>query len=247
MMFRKGLRILGAVLSLSLVSVWAQAASLNQAAWVEGTDKYRFGYQSIPNIQITNAPADTDYSRSAMLHDGTTYRLYFFKQGSNNTLYQFAWNGSTYHYGYDSIPTLTIANKPADASSQSFAMLHDGTTYRLYLLSNDKTKLYQFGWNGSTYYYGYNSIPVISITGAPADTDKNRWEMLHDGDMFRLYFGKSGVLDKIYQFGWNGSTYHYGYNSIPVLTLENIPFNSNFSSFNMLHDGGNYRFYFLAP
>lgn len=228
-------------------SVSAHAQSLNQGAYVPGTTNYQFGYNSISNIQISGAPADTDYKRSAILHDGSTYRLYFFKKNSSNTLYQFGWNGSVYQYGYNSIPILTITGAPADANPQKFGILHDGSTYRLYFLSQDKTKLHQFGWDGSTYKYGYNSIPVIPITGAPADTDRNRWEIDHDGTDYRLYFAKAGVNNKLYQFAWNGSSYQYGYNSIPVLTLQGFPANSDFSSFDILHDGSDYRLYFIAP
>ncbi|HMW48431.1 MAG TPA: hypothetical protein PKD17_19160 [Cellvibrionaceae bacterium] len=241
------LKMIGLAALMAFGSLCANAQSLNQGAYVPGTTTYQYGYNSIPNIQISGAPADTDFKRSAMLHDGSTYRLYFFKKNSTNTLYQFGWNGSVYQYGYNSIPILTITGAPADANPQKFAMLHDGTTYRLYFLSQDKTKLHQFGWDGSSYKYGYNSIPVIPITGAPADTDKNRWEMLHDGKDYRLYFAKSGVNNTLYQFAWNGASYQYGYNSIPVLTLQGFPANSDFSSFDILHDDANYRIYFIAP
>ena len=162
-------------LSAALVILGAPAysESLNQAGMQASGDTFQFGFASIPNIKITNAPADTDYNRSAMLHDGTTYRLYFFKEGSSDTIYQFGFNGSTYQYGHNSIAQLRITGKPVDANPEDFAMLHDGSVYRLYMLSYDQTKLYQFGWNGSTYQYGHRSIPSIPITGAPSDADKS--------------------------------------------------------------------------
>ena len=49
--------------------------SLNQFAWVAGTTNYQFGHNSIPNIPITGAPADTNGARWAMLHDNAAYRL----------------------------------------------------------------------------------------------------------------------------------------------------------------------------
>ena len=115
------------------------------------------------------------------------------------------------------------------------------------LSSSNPKKLYQFAWNGSSYEYGHNSIPEMSITGAPADTDYSKWAMLHDGNNYRLYFAKNGIIDKLYQFAWNGATYKYGFNSIPTLSLDSIPRKSHFNIFNMLHDGSDYRFYFLAP
>lgn len=42
-------------------------ASVNQGAWVPGTTFYQFDFNSIPNIPITGAPADTDIARWAML------------------------------------------------------------------------------------------------------------------------------------------------------------------------------------
>ena len=74
-------------------------SSVNQAAWVPNSANYQFGYNSIPNIPITGAPADTNWRRWSMLHDGSVYRMYFFKGSTRDTLYQFGWNGSTYAYG----------------------------------------------------------------------------------------------------------------------------------------------------
>ncbi len=220
--------------------------SLNQAAYRSGSSNYVFGLNSIPNIKLAKAPADTDYSRWAMLHDGSRYRLYFFKQSSNTQIYQFAYNSSTgrYEYGFDSIPNLTITGAPADADPSSFAMLHDGTTYRLYMRGkNNPFTLYQFAFNGSSYAFGHNSIAEIDITGSPSDVDITRWAMLHDGSNYRFYAFRSGSNTQFYQYAFNGNSYAYGFNSIDVLTLQGRPSNTNSASFAMLHDGSNYRFY----
>lgn len=226
------------------------APLLNQAAYVYGTTQYEFGYNSIGNIKLSGAPEDTDFNRWAMLHDGVDYRLYFFKQNSNNTLYQFAFNWSSmqYEYGYNSIAQLTITGAPTDADAGSFTMLHDGSHYRLYMRGhNNPNRLYQFAFNRNSgnYEYGYNSIPTMDITGAPTDTDWNRWAMLHDGTTYRLYFGKQNTNDQLYQFAYNSSTrsYQYGYNSIATLTLVGIPDGTDTSNFAMLHDTNDYRFY----
>lgn len=100
--------------------------SLNQGAWVPGTDEYRFGFSSIPSIPITGAPADTNLARWAMLHDGSDYRLYAFRGSSSDTLYQFAWNGSSYAFGFRSIPVLTLVGSPGDVDASSIRMLHSG-------------------------------------------------------------------------------------------------------------------------
>jgi len=230
-----------------------QMSSLNQAAWVPGTTKYRFGYNSIPNIPITGAPADTNWRRWSMLHDNSVYRMYFFKGSTRDTIYQFGWNGSSYAYGHLSIPVLSLTNIPADADASSFSMLHSGSYYHLYLRQlGNPNRLYQFLWvpNTTTYEWGRSpAIPQLSVTGFPADTDWARWMMLHDGSDYRLYAFKLGSNTEFYQGSWSAaaSQYQYAYNSIPVLQLEGIPANSNLASASMLHDGNAYRFYFQAP
>lgn len=237
-----------------ITSPLAYSVSLNQAAWVANSTKYQFGHHSIPNIKIIKAPADTDWKRWAMLHDGKAYRLYFFKKDSQNKIYQFAFNRAknAYQYGYNSIPVLTLDNAPRDADFSSFSMLHDGKDYRLYLRPKSNAKaLYQFAWMPGTtsYKFGYRSIPKMNITGFPKDTDWKRWQMLHDGDSYRFYAFKLGSNKKFYQGSFNRATqnYEYGYQSIPILNLKSIPKNSNTYSAAMLHDGTDYRFYFLAP
>jgi hypothetical protein len=50
-------------------------SSVNQAACVSGTTVYWFGYNSIPNIPITESPSDTNWRRWPMLHDGSAVRV----------------------------------------------------------------------------------------------------------------------------------------------------------------------------
>jgi hypothetical protein len=226
-------------------------ASLNQAGY-SGGSVYRFAFNSTPNIPFINAPADTDYSRYAILHDGVKYRLYFFKKGSSDTIYQFSYNATSqkYEFGLDAIPELKITGMPSDTDANSFAMLHDGATYRLYMKSlNNNSKIYQFGFNpvSGAYEYGHNSTPVLSITLAPSDADLSRWAMLFDGEIYRLYTGKTGTVDTIYQFAFNvdSSDYEWGFNnSIAELRVTNMPTTSIKSNFAMLHDGSDYRFYY---
>jgi hypothetical protein len=183
-----------------------------------------------------------------MLHDGSAYRMYFFKGSTNNKIYQFSWNGSSYQFGHNSIPELTLTNIPADADASSFAMLHSNTYYHLYLrrLGNPNL-LYQFLWVPGTSNYNFAqppAIPSLQVVGFPNDTDWARWMMLHDNSAFRLYAFKLGSNTQFYQGSWNGSQYQYGHNSIPVLTLDGTPANSNLASAAMLHDNADYRFYF---
>lgn len=220
--------------------------SLNQFAYVAGTTTYEFGHNSIPNIPITGSPSDVNLVRVAMLHDGKAYRFYAFQGSSSNQLYQYSFNGSSYAFGYNSIPKLTLEGFPADVDASSFSMLHDGNNYRLYMRRlGDPTVLYQAAYvpGTTTYRFGYNSIPEIKVTGFPEDTDWSRWAMLHDGSNYRLYAFKLGSNTEFYQGAFNGSTYAYGYESIPVLTLVGTPNNSDLHDMSMLHDGRNYRLY----
>ena len=226
-------------------------ASVNQFAYVAGTDDYKFGHNSIPNIPITGAPSDTDFDRQAMLFDGSTYRMYFFKGSTSDTLYQFGFNGTSYAFGHNSIPELTLTNAPSDVDASSFAMLHDGTDYRLYLRQlGEPDQLYQFAWvaGTTTYKWGHRSIPKIHVTGFPSNADWHRWAMLHDGSAYRFYTMELGNNDKLLQGSFNRdtNTYQYAFNSIPELTLLDTPANSDLREAVMLHDGSDYRFYFLT-
>ena len=228
-------------------------SSVNQFAFVPGTTDYVWGAQgTIPNIAITGAPVDTDFKRMAMLHDAQFYRMYFFKKGSNNTIYQFAWNNSSYEYGYNSIPIITLTNIPSDANMSSFAMLWDGSAYRLYVQKQGSTvgnlQLYQASYVPGTtnYQFGYNSIPVLNVVNFPANTDLKRWSMLYDGYAYRIYFMEIGNNTQLYQGAFipGTSTYQYAYNSIPVLNLVNTPANSDTSHFAMLYGQNLYHSYF---
>ncbi|QTE30830.1 hypothetical protein [Pengzhenrongella sicca] len=227
--------------------------SLNQGAWVPGTATYEYGYHSIPVISVTGAPADTNVARWAMLHDGSAYRLYFFQGSSTDTLYQFAWDGSSYAYGHNSIPVLTLTGAPADVDASRLTMLHSGAAYHAYLRRlGDPTTLYQFVWvPGTTTYQwavaGY--YPSLPVTGFPSDTDWSRWNMLHDDATYRIYAGRYGSTDRLVQGSWNAAAgqYQFGYDSIPELALVGYPADSDVGRSAMLHDGTDYRFYFQRP
>lgn len=223
---------------------------VNQGAWRPGTNNYEFGFNSIPTIPITGAPADTNFRRWAMLHDGSAYRMYFFKGNSSNTLYQFSWNGSSYAFGHNSIPVLTLVDMPADADASSFSMLHSGGNYHLYLRRlGDPRTLLQFVWEPgtTTYKWGPGSwLKTLRVTDFPVDTDWSRWQMLHDGNAYRIYAFPYGANNRLYQGSWNSilGAYQYGFNSINQLDLIGFPPDSDVGRPAMLHDGRNYRFYF---
>ncbi|KAB2918811.1 MAG: hypothetical protein F9K23_01345 [Bacteroidetes bacterium] len=225
-------------------------SSVNQFAYVPGTNNYVWGAENtIPNIPITGAPADTNFSRFAMLNDGATYRMYFFKGSTNNTLYQFGFNGSSYDFGYNSIPELTLTNIPSDADMSSFAMLYDGASYRLYVKQLGNAELlYQAAYipNSTEYQFGYNSIPQIPVTGFPSDADWSRWSMLYDGAAYRIYSMQLGSNTTLYQGSYNSAdnAYEYNFNSIPVLNIVGTPANSDLAQIAMLYGENLYHLYF---
>ena len=222
--------------------------SVNQAVYVPGTQVYQFGTNKGPNLPITGAPADTNWRRWSMLHDGKIYRMYFFKGSTNNTLYQFGWDGSSYKYGHESEPELTVTGIPEDADTSSFSMVYGEGEYRLYFRQlGNPTCLYQFLWDETAGHYAPFSNPEsfkLQVSGFPDDTDWSRWSMLNDGENYRIYAFKLGSNNEIYQGAWNGSEYEYGYNgSYKVLYLKDTPANSDLASMAMLHDSSDYRLY----
>jgi hypothetical protein len=228
--------------------LFSQNGYLYQAAY--NGNSYEFNYNSIPKIEIVDAPEDTDWNRWSMLHDGGIYRLFFMPIGRSDMLYQFGYNELTqkYEYGYKSTYTIPILDLPAGADITSFSMLHDDDDYRLYFtLRKDKSKLLQCAYDetSGSFIYGYKSMAEIPIVKAPADTDWSRWAMLHDGKVYRLYFMQDGSSSTLYQFGFDGRSYKYGYSSDPIISIIKMPEAPNVEKFNMLHDGNYYRLYML--
>ncbi|WP_325894278.1 phospholipase [Grimontia sp. NTOU-MAR1] len=229
----------------------ASSFSLNQAAYVPDTKSYQYGYKSTPNLAITGAPKDTDWTRWAILYDGRDYRLFFMRTGRNNQLYPFAYNSQSgkYEYGFRSASVLTIDGMPDDADTSNFSMTHDGSVYRFYMKSaSNPAKLYEAGYNYATYQYEYRhkSNTKIQIGKAPADTDWSRWGVTQSGSQFYFYAFKSGSNREFYQFFFDLSSGRYEYNfpdSTKVFTLKGMPSNSNSTSFDILHDEESYYFY----
>lgn len=231
----------------------ALATELHQGAKARDTQDFRFGYNSIPKIQVSGAPADTDWARWAMLHDGEVYRLYAFRQGSDSEIYQFGFNRQTerYEWGHRSIKVLRLIGAPANASTAQFAMLHDGSVYRLYLQDEvDPTRLHQFGFDASreSYVYGHMSIKHLRVVGFPPDTDWRRWAMAHDGSEYRIFIGRRGYRHEFYQAAYEADpqSYRFGHRSAPKATMRGFLAAADRSSFAMLHDGADFRVYFQS-
>lgn len=224
---------------------------LEQAAYRPGTSEYEYGYRSVPTVGIEGAPTDADFSRWAMLHDGSRYHLYVMAFGTNARIYDFAYDAGSnqYRFGLVGRGAYGISQIPADADTSRIAMLHDGSDYRLYMRGkSDPTQLYQFAldMNQGSFVYGYRSIARVAITGAPADADLSRWGMLHDGDAYRLYVGRRNSPDTLYQFGFDGARYAFGYDAIPSMRIVGMPGGGAAYDFAMLHDGSDYRLYRLG-
>jgi len=228
--------------------------SINQFVYVAGTASYQYGASNaIPNMGISNAPADTDFGRWAMLSNGSSYKMMAIKRGTNDTLYEFVFNSTTEQYVRSS-KTYKITDIPTEANPSSIAMLNSDVGEHLYMLDKSGTAIHQFfntSGNDDFVYGGGSSLPVIKkidITGGPNDADWSRWAMLNDGGKYRLYAMKNASNDTFYQFVYNPNSgnYEYGYdNAIEVQTITGIPIYSDRQSFAMLHDNSKYRLYML--
>jgi len=133
----------------SIAMVYAQSAkrlymrsstsnAVYQFKFNQSTNAFEYAANgAIAKIDVTGSPNDTDWSRWAMLHDGTNFRIYAMKSGTNNQIYQFAYNSASgdYEYGFNSIDLLTIEQIPVGSDRMSFAMLFQGDKYRLYMLN----------------------------------------------------------------------------------------------------------------
>lgn len=232
----------------SITNFFSQKGALYQAAY--NGSFYEYKYNSIPIISISNAPEDTDWNRWSILFDGENYRLYFMPIGKSDRLYQFGYNSFSekYEYGYNSVSIIPIRGLPDDANITNFSILFDGSDYRLYFKSGQK-KLYQCAYNPSigttgAYEFGFHSKSEITIKNAPLDTDWNNWSMLHDGEVYRLYFKSSQNNNLLYQFGFDGNSYVYGFQSDPVIKVEGMPDKNFVKKFNITYDGL-YRYYNL--
>lgn len=237
-----------------------KTASLNQAGFSLRTSTYVYGVGNLQNIRIAKLAQDADQYRYAMLHDGTQ-RLFMFKGDQNTTLYMYGYNPNTglFEPGYNGEFTYGFDALPEFADTSSFAMLSSNELINgeraMHLFMRDLKDpriMYQFLYDNKTkkFVFALNGAKgVFRITGAPADLDWDRWGMLHDGLAYRLYFARANVDNKMYQFALNPATkdYEFGFNSIDLLTIENMPTDSYKENFAMLHDGRYYRFYQLAP
>ena len=109
------------------------------------------------------------------------------------------------------------------------------------------TRIYQFVWDGASYAYAANNaIPVITLVGGPADADASSMAMLHSGNDYHLYLRRLGDPTTLYQYIWvpGTTTYQWGYGIyLPSLRVTGFPPDTDWSRWDMLHDGADYRLY----
>lgn len=162
---------------------------------------------------------------------------------------QGAWRPGTndYEFGFSSIPTIPITNAPSDTNLRRWAMLHDGSAYRMYFFQGSSSDtLYQFSWNGSSYQFGHRSIPELTLVNAPDDADPSSLAMLHSGANYHAYLRRLGDPETLYQFVWQPGTSTYEWDVsgwLSTLRVSGFPADTDWSRWQMLHDGRRYRIY----
>jgi len=231
----------------AVLSAEQEARTLVQYGYRTGTGIYEYGYNSIPQLAILDAPVDVDLSRYAMVHDGRRYHLFAGVLGNDNALDIYTYDGSGYRYTNQRV---AVRDLPADADRSNFSMVHNGTSFRLYYRSSlNPTAIYQIRANslGVDFIYGSLGVfNVLGLTGVPADADLSRWAMHHDGADYRHLVFQRGSSTTIYQFGWDGGAYALGHNSLTTVTLTDTPATALTRTFAMLHDGRDLRLYQLG-
>lgn len=99
--------------------------------------------------------------------------------------------------------------------------------------------LYQAALNGSNFEFGFNSVDAIQLTGAPSDTDADRWAMVHDGNVlyeggtYRMFHMAQGRDDTLYRFTWEPNSKAYDYDG--TFTIEGLKDYVDTSSFAVTH------------
>ncbi len=173
---------------------------------------------------------------------------------SNIRLNAYRFNGQDYSF----VNPINVGGAPVDADWSRWAMLYSTQTsqgtelFRLYCFKKDTNDtIYQFGFNAGAglYEYGYQSIPTLKITGVGPTCNTSTFNMLHDGESYRMYFQDSHNHAVLHQFVWNGREYQVE-NRTPTLNIQGIPANADMRKTAMLFAKGSnqpgYHFYTVA-
>lgn len=166
--------------------------TLYQFAYNPGTADYEFGYNSIPQVTLTNIPADADVSSIAMSHVGnlatTGYYAHMKSYSTDTRIHTFRFNGSVYAYER----SYNITNAPVDTDWTRWAMVIGQGFSRFYAgKTGDDSTIYQFKYNPTTqaYQWAYDgAIGTLTVTGMPVDSDLYDFAMLNNGTQYRFYY-----------------------------------------------------------
>lgn len=146
-------------------------------------------------IPISGFPSDTDTRSFAMLHDGQRTRLYFRPTGGAPELLQGAFDPASgaFVFGFSSIERVPIVNVPSGAAMDEWAMLHDGTAYRLYVHQSGRAAIHQFVFDADSGAYDHTntSLPTIDLRSVPSDVDTSDFAMVHSSSAdygYSLYY-----------------------------------------------------------
>lgn len=164
------------------------------------------------NTSIAGAPVDCDWSRWGMLDDRKSARMYCFKKGSPNQMYQFLLTDGAYKFEKDFL--LTIEDLSSGLNTDKIAMLSTPNfeevvgikerqadpeatapllpipnNYHVYMQKSGKPDLIcQFILKAGTRSFNPNGITRdwFGLKDFPADTDWNRWCMTYDSNHYQL-------------------------------------------------------------
>lgn len=100
--------------------------SVTESTFVKGTTNYQFDPENPVNFDIIDAPDDIDSARWSVLYDRELSLMYFLKQDSDSTMYQFGFNGEAFKLGHRCMPQTEIEPIPEGtepSNMASFAMM----------------------------------------------------------------------------------------------------------------------------
>lgn len=165
-------------------------------------------------------------------------------------LLQAAFNpdSGTYEFGFDSLESVEIGGAPGDTDWGRWAMLHDGQSYWLYFMPQDRDDaLYPFVFDPDVGAYEHTD-EMLDIVDAPSDADMSSIAMLHDGTNYRLYALSLSNPLSVHQFSYDKATaaYVYGHDSIPEIEVTATPQGADWGAWATVGDGADYRLYTFA-
>lgn len=218
--------------------------SIHQFVYEQDTT-YRYACGgALAEVEITDAPGDSDFARGGLAHGDDTYSFFCFKGTTRDTIYQFCFDADSTSYKWNCELKLTCA--PEDMDASQFDVLHAGNNWRFHFKrlggTASECELYQFVHNGEELQY---EEQCIKVTQFPDDADRARWFMYHDGSNYVYGCSLLGTNKSFYSGAWNGEAYQFGHCSRPELLLEDIPDGCPMNNPSMLHDGSAYRFYYI--